>query len=133
MRAKCLPSIYMSGKNVSTITKISDELWDKIVDLLPDERPINTVGCPIISFRMVLDCILYVLRTGCHWKMLRKEYGSGSTCHRRFQQWIKMNIFKNIWIRLLKEYDNRIGIELAWQSLLDSVSIKSPLGGLDRK
>ncbi|HEY6534578.1 MAG TPA: transposase [Candidatus Nitrosocosmicus sp.] len=36
----------------------------------------------------MIDGILYVLRTiGCQWKMLPKEYGSGSTCHRRFQEW----------------------------------------------
>ena len=37
-------------------------------------------------------------------------------------------IVKRIWIRLLKEYDSKIGIKLMWQSL-DSISIKSPLGG----
>ena len=75
-----------------------------------------------------MDCIIYVLRTGCQWKMLPSEYGSGSTCHRRFQQqWIKLDIFKKIWTRLLKEYDNKRGIGWIWQSL-DSISIKSPLG-----
>jgi len=62
--------------------------------------------------------------------MLSSEYGSGSTCHRRFQQWIKMDIFKNMWIKLLEEYDHKIGIKLVWQSL-DSISIKSPLRGGD--
>jgi transposase len=113
---------------VSAITRVSDELWDRISTVLPYEKPLNTIGRPIIPYRKVLDGILYVLRTGCQWKMLPKEYGSGSTCHRRFQQWIKMDIFKNMWIRLLKEYDYRIGIKLAWQSV-DSISIKSPLGG----
>jgi transposase len=113
---------------VSVITKISDELWDKIYDLLPDEKPRYTVGRPTIPFRKVVDGILYVLRTGCQWKMLPSEFGSGSTCHRRFQQWIQLDIFKRIWIRLLKEYDNKTGIKLTWQSL-DSISVKSPLGG----
>jgi transposase len=116
------------GKNVYTITMISDELWDNITGLLPNEKPKNTVGRPIIPFRKVMDGILYVLRTGCQWKMLPKEFGSGSTCHRRFQQWIQADIFKNIWIRLLEEYDNKKGIKWDWQSL-DSISIKSPLGG----
>ena len=111
-----------------TITKISDDLWDKIYDLMSNEKPKNTVGRLIIPFRKVLDGILYVLRTGCQWKMLPKEFGFGSTCQRRFQQWIKMDIFKNIWIRLLQEYNRKEGIKLAWQSL-DSISIKSPLGG----
>jgi transposase len=31
------------------------------------------VGRPIIPYRKVLDGMLYVLRTGCQWKMLPKE------------------------------------------------------------
>ena len=117
------------SKNKHTITKIPDKLWDTISHILPDEKPNNTIGRPVIPFRKVMDGIVYVLRTGCQWKMLPKEYGSGSsTCHRRFQQWIQLDIFKKLWIRLLKEYDNKKGIQWTWQSL-DSISIKSPLGG----
>jgi transposase len=111
-----------------TITNISDNLWNIISSTLPPEKPNKTIGRPVIPFRKVLDGILYVLRTGCQWKMLPKEYDSGSTSHRRFQQWVELDIFKKMWIRLLEEYDNKIGIKLAWQSI-DSISIKSPLGG----
>ena len=45
-----------------------------------------------------------------------------------FKQWIKMDIFKKIWTRLLEEYDYKKGIKWIWQSV-DSISIKSPLGG----
>ena len=76
----------------------------------------------------MIDGILYVLRTGCQWKMLPKEYGSGSTCHRRFQKWNSLDIFKKGWIKLLKIYDDLVGINWTWQSI-DSISIKSPLGG----
>jgi len=123
----CCNSLY-KNKNKSTITNISDELWDRISTLLPTEKPINTIGRPIIPFRKVLDGILYVLRTGCQWKMLSSEFGSGSICHRRFQQWVKLNIFKKIWAKLLEEYDCKEGIGWTWQSI-DSISIKSPLGG----
>jgi transposase len=60
------------------------------------EKPLRTVGSrPIVPYRKVIDGILYVLRTGCQWKMLPKEYGSGSTCHhRRFQQWNGLDILK---------------------------------------
>jgi hypothetical protein len=60
--------------------------------------------------------------------MLPKEYGSGSTCHRRFQEWNRLDIFKKTCVKLLKIYDNMVGINWTWQSL-DSISIKSPLGG----
>jgi len=115
-------------KDDCTIRKIPDELWDEIRNILPKEKPPKTVGRPIIPFRKVLDGIVYVLRTGCQWKMLSSEYGSGSTCHRRFQKWVELDVFKRIWVKLLKAYDNKQGVKWAWQSL-DSISIKSPLGG----
>ena len=81
-------------KNNHTIIKVPDKLWDEIRLLLPKEKSSDTVGRPVIPFRKVLDGILYVLRTGCQWKMLPKEHGSGSTCHRRFQEWNKRGVFK---------------------------------------
>jgi transposase len=117
-----------NNKHAYTIISIPDDLWNEIEKILPKEKPFKTVGRPIIPYRRVLDGILYVLRTGCQWKMIPKEYGSGSTSHRRFQEWNSTGVFKNIWIILLKIYDDLIGINWSWQSL-DSISIKSPLGG----
>ena len=115
-------------KDNCTILKIPDELWNEIRTVLPREKPSKTIGRPTVPFRKVLDGILFILRTGCQWKMLPSGYGSGSTCHRRFQEWVELDIFKKAWIRLLKTYDDLMGIKWTWQSL-DSTSIKSPLGG----
>ncbi len=124
----CIRKKEADKKDNCTIIRIPDELWGKIRIILPKEKPPKTVGRPIVPFRKVLDGILYILRTGCQWKLLPKEYGSGSTCHRRFQEWVQLDVFRKTWIRLLKIYDNLIGIKWTWQSL-DSISIKSPLGG----
>ena len=118
--------------NHRTIIRISDKLWDDIRIILSKEKPSKTIGRPVVPYRKVLDGVLYVLRTRCQWKMLPKEYGSSSTCHRRFQEWNILGVFKKTWIRLLIIYDNQIGINWTWQSL-DSISIKSPLGGDDWK
>jgi transposase len=80
--------------------------------ILPPEKSNKTIGRPVVPFRKVLDAILYVLRTGCQWKMLPKEYGSGSTCHRRFQEWVVSDVFKKLWVRLLEVYDDLKGIRL---------------------
>ena len=119
---------YDRVKYLPTVKRIPDEIWDEIRMILPHEKPDNTIGRPAVSFRKVLDGILYVLRTGCQWKMLPKEYGSGSTCHRRFQQWSISEVFQRLWTRLLRVYDNLAGIQWKWQSL-DSVSVKASLGG----
>ena len=96
--------------------------------ILPKEKPSRTIGRPVIPYRKVLDGILYVLRTRCQSKMIPYEFGSGFTCHRRFQEWNKSDVFKKTWTKLLKNYDYVIGIDWTWQSI-DSISVKSPLGG----
>ena len=45
-----------------------------------------------------------------------------------FRSGLNLTFLGKYWIRLLKTYDNLIGVKWAWQSL-DSISIKSPLGG----
>ena len=78
-------------QQVKTITRIPDDLWNEIKNILPGEKPAeNTIGRPIVPYRKVFDGILFVLRTGCQWKMLPKDYGSGSTCHRRFQELMQL-------------------------------------------
>src|SRR5580698_3002463 len=60
-----------------TIKRIPDDLWAEIAPLLGEEKVPGTRGRPPVPFRKVLDGILYVLRTGCQWKALPKEYGQG--------------------------------------------------------
>lgn len=57
---------HNKNKNKDAITKISDELCDRISTLLPKEKPNNTIGRPVIPFRKIMNGIVYVLRTkGC--------------------------------------------------------------------
>jgi hypothetical protein len=78
---------YKKKHLLPTIKRIPDNVWnDEVKNILPKEKPRNTKGHPAVPFRKILDGILFVLRTGCQWKILPREYGSGSTCHRRFQQ-----------------------------------------------
>ena len=72
-----------SKKNLRTITNIPDDLWNEIKNILPAEKPEDTIGRPIVPYRKVFDGIVFVLRTGCQWKMLPKDYSSGSACHRK--------------------------------------------------
>ena len=132
------------SKRLPTIWRLPDEVWAAIKPLLPPEKPPGTPGRPAVPLRQVLDGILYVLRTGCQgsplklrpscdsgWKAVPKEFGSGSTCHKRFQQWQRRGIFAQLWEKLLARYDELHGIKWHFQSL-DSITIKAPLGGRRR-
>jgi transposase len=45
---------------------------------------------------IVLNGILWVLRTGAPWADLPETYPSFQTCHRRFQQWVRSGVMKGI-------------------------------------
>jgi putative transposase len=111
-----------------TIRKIDGNLWAKLKVQLPREKPRGTRGRPVVPYRIVINGILYRLRTGCQWKLIPAEYGSGSTCHRRFQEWVTAGIFEQMWRVLLRSYDHQRGIGWDWQ-VLDSVIVPAPLGG----
>jgi transposase len=78
--------------------------------------------------RQVANGIFYVLATGCQWKALPREFGSGSTVHAYFQEWVALGLFEELWREALEEYDDLKGIDWQWQSM-DGAMNKSPLGG----
>ena len=110
---------------------VPEELWGAVEPLLPPERPKPKGGRPRVPDRVVLAGILYRLRTGCQWKALPSEFGSGSTCHLRLQQWARAGVFTEAFITLLKRYDRRRGIAWQWTAL-DALIVKAPKGGTSR-
>ena len=76
--------------------------------------------------RTIFAAIVYVLRTGCQWKALPKEYGSASAIHKHFQNWHKAGFFVKLWRAGLAEYDQMEGIAWDWQSI-DGAMGKAPL------
>ncbi len=71
--------VYKKKETPSNDNTLPGDLWNEVKNILPAEKPVETIGRPVVPFRKVLDGVLYMLRTGCQWKMLPKEYGSGST------------------------------------------------------
>jgi putative transposase len=122
-------------KHPPTIWRIPAELWEKIKDLIPPLPPKKKPGRPRVDDRRVLNGILYVLRTGCQRKQVPREFSSGSTCHKRFSEWVQAGVFAQMWAVLLVEYDALHGIDdeqdlrpranWEWQSL-DSAMGKAP-------
>jgi transposase len=108
---------------------IPDRLWERMKGLFPvRERQYRNPGRKPLEWRKVLNGIFYVLRTGCQWKATPREFGSGSSLHRYFQQLVKLGIFEQLWKLALEEYDELKGIQWEWQSI-DGATSKAPLGG----
>jgi putative transposase len=117
--------------------ELSDELREKIEPLLPKPKSRfrgrgrhrhHVGGRPAADRLRVMAGILYVLRTGCQWNAVPKEFGSGKTLHRYFQKWTRARVFKKLWKAGLLEYDRTQGIVWTWQAV-DGAMTKAPLGG----
>jgi transposase len=85
-------------------------------------------GRPPIERRQALAGIVYRLRTGCKWKALPSEFGSGSAVHRWFQTWAAAGIFHDIFEGLVRFYHDLRGVDWRWASL-DSAIVKAPKRG----
>lgn len=115
-------------KKRNGLREIPDDLWQLIEPILPADKPPGSNGRPRVPNRTVLNGILYVLRTGCQWKMVPGQYSSGSTCHLRFQTWVRQGIFERMWRTCLKHYDDLQGIDWQFQSL-DGAIVSAPVKG----
>jgi transposase len=67
---------------MNTASFVPDDLWEAIEPLLPREPPKPKGGRPRNSDRAAFAGIVFVLRTGCPWRLLPSELacGSGTTC-----------------------------------------------------
>jgi len=113
----------------TTLWEVPDGLWEKIERILPPEKPAGSVGRPARPHRQVLNGILFVLRSGCQWKGLKKEwFGASSSLHERFQTWNKAGLWKKIYRMMVKYYHKKRHIRWKWQAV-DSKLVPAPLGG----
>ena len=75
-------------------TDLSDAAWTIVAPLLPPTKP---GGRPRTTcLRSVLDAIFYLLRTGCQWRLLPREYPPWSTVHHYVRAWTSTGT----WMRL---------------------------------
>ena len=121
-------AVGVGRRAVPTIWQIPDDLWLIVQHVLPREELQRSRGRPWIPPLRILDAVLYVLRTGCQWKAVPREFGSGSTVHRRFQRWVDHGVWEAMWRLLLQYYDAAESLEWTWQSA-DASLHKAPLGG----
>ena len=97
--------------------EISDAFWGIVEPLIPTNlreagkeyaRKPGGGRKPKYSNRLFFSAIVYVLRTGIIWNALPREKFEGvssAMVHRKFQQWARAGVFRNIWQRGLAEYD----------------------------
>ncbi len=107
-------------------TKLSDEQWEHLEPLLPPPRH---RGRPRADDCKTLNGILYVLRTGCRWQDVPREYGSPATCWRRLKEWEEGGTWERIWRELLALLDGQEKLKWA-RAFLDGSFVPAKKGEL---
>jgi transposase len=108
---------------------LTDELWNEIEPFFPVRQTSPEGGRPATDNRIVLTCILFVLKTGIAWEDLPLEMGcSYKTCGRRLREWTAAGVWPRVWRHLLTRLRAAGRLELA-EVLIDAGLVKAPLGG----
>ncbi|MBX9684939.1 MAG: IS5 family transposase, partial [Hyphomicrobium sp.] len=103
---------------------LTDEKWALIEPLLPAPKP---GGRPRkTSVRRVVDAILYLVKNGCHWRNLPRDFPPPGTCYTYFRAWRATGVLKRLQQTLVKKVRRAAGRKSTPSiASIDSQSVKS--------
>jgi putative transposase len=91
-------------KNKKYPSELSEKSWKRLKKLLPKPKKVEgEVGRNPTELREVMNGILYVLRSGCSWRMLPNDYPKWETVYGFFNRWSKANLWEKINVTLVKQ------------------------------
>ena len=83
--------------------KLTDKQLEKILPVLRTFPEIR-LGLPR-QYRLFLEAVLWMTRSGSQWRLLPKEYGHWNTVYKRFDRWSKLGVFEKLFAHLSADRD----------------------------
>ncbi len=109
---------------------LTSRQWQLIHKLLP---PRLRRGRRPIERRWIINAILYVVRTGCQWRMLPKDFPNWNTVYGIFWHWRNDGTWQRIHDRLREKVRKAAGKKSTpTAAIIDSQSIRTAEGGEER-
>lgn len=100
--------------------ELSDAEWAVLSRLLPSS---GTAGRPRSDDRVVLNGIVWKLRTGSAWRDVPERYGSWQTLYTRFRRWALDGTFSRMLKAIQAEKDAAGDID--WLVSVDSTIVRA--------
>lgn len=103
---------------------LNDQEWALLEPLIP---PAKRGGRPrTVNMREVLNAIFYVLKTGCQWRQLPRDFPPKGTVYHYFNTWRKDGTWGRMNDALREQLRRRMGREATPSAgSIDSQSIKT--------
>jgi len=103
---------------------LTDAQWEVLEPLVPALSP--EAAYHVHARREIVNAILYVLRSGCPWRMLPHDLPNWSTVYLYFRQWKQAGIWEQVNAALRREVRVSLGREPEPSAaIVDSQSIKT--------
>ncbi len=104
---------------------MTDEQWERLKPLLPLQR--KGPGRPLLlEMRSVVDAIFYVVRTGCQWAELPRDYPNFNSVYYHYNKWCQDGTWQTINAAFRQEERQHQGrADEPSAAIIDSQSVKT--------
>jgi transposase len=84
--------------------ELTSAQWERVAPLLPGKA--GDPGRTAADNHLFVNGVLWVLRSGAHWRDLPERYGKWKSLHKRFSRWAKAGIWKRVFEALIEDPKN---------------------------
>jgi transposase len=95
---------------------LTNRQWDKIKHFFPNR--VGERGRPPKNHRIMINAILYIIRTGIPWRDLPLHYGPWKSVYTRFRRWSIAGLWDEIFSHISKNSNDE-------NNMIDSTVIKA--------
>ena len=84
--------------------ELTSAQWERVAPLLPGKA--SDPGRTAADNRLFVNGVLWVLRSGAHWRDLPERYGKWKSLHKRFSRWAKAGVWEQLFEALIDDPKN---------------------------